>query len=173
MTEVTVRPGLPSDAPLVAEFGARTFAETFGAANDPADMALYLRTAYGLAQQAAALADPATAVLIAECGGAIAGYAQLHEGQAPAWAGALPAIELQRFYVDAPWQGRGIARVLMEAVLREAARRGGRAVWLGVWERNERAIAFYRKCGFVDVGSQPFVLGTDCQTDRLMTLALP
>jgi ribosomal protein S18 acetylase RimI-like enzyme len=70
-------------------------------------------------------------------------------------------------------QGRGVAQELMQAVLAEAQRRRGATLWLAVWERNDRAQAFYRKCGFVDVGSQPFMLGTDRQTDRVMSRPLP
>jgi diamine N-acetyltransferase len=61
----------------------------------------------------------------------------------------------------------------MRAAESDAYRRGGRTLWLGVWERNERARAFYHKCGFVDVGSHVFVLGTDAQTDRIMVRPLP
>jgi GNAT superfamily N-acetyltransferase len=73
-----------------------------------------------------------------------------------------------RFYIDARWHGTGAARLLMHAVDDEARRRGARAVWLGVWERNPRAIRFYEKCGFRDVGTQRFLLGTDVQRDRVM-----
>lgn len=168
-----IRAGRPEDAAALAAFAARTFEETFGPLNHPADMALYLSSAYGLAQQGVELADPRIGVLLAEEGDTLAGYAQLREGPAPACITGPGPIELQRFYVDRPWQGRGVARALMEATLEAARRRGAATLWLGVWERNERARGFYRKCGFEDVGSQPFVLGTDQQTDRIMTRALP
>ena len=73
-----------------------------------------------------------------------------------------------RFYVDKPWQGRGLAAQLMRAVEKRALERGARELWLGVWERNERAQAFYRKHGFRQVGTQIFVVGTDPQTDHVM-----
>jgi diamine N-acetyltransferase len=65
-----------------------------------------------------------------------------------------------------------VAQPLMAAVVEEATSQGARTLWLGVWERNERAKAFYRKCGFTDVGSYPFVLGNDPQVDRVMVRAL-
>jgi len=80
------------------------------------------------------------------------------------------AIELVRFYVDRSLHGSGVARTLMNAVDAAAASRA-RTIWLGVWEHNPRAIAFYLKCGFVDVGSHPFQLGRDLQTDRIMSRA--
>jgi ribosomal protein S18 acetylase RimI-like enzyme len=60
----------------------------------------------------------------------------------------------------------------MNATVAEATRRRARTLWLGVWERNSRGIAFYHKCGFADVGGQTFVLGSDRQDDRVMALAL-
>jgi diamine N-acetyltransferase len=74
-------------------------------------------------------------------------------------------VELARFYVDQAHHGRGIAQALMAAVDAHARARGGTRLWLGVWEHNARAIAFYRKCGFEKVGEHPFVLGTDLQRD--------
>jgi ribosomal protein S18 acetylase RimI-like enzyme len=81
-------------------------------------------------------------------------------------------LELSRFYVDRPWHGRGVAQALMTATVSEAAERGAPTLWLGVWEQNARGIAFYRKCGFAEVGTQTFVLGSDRQNDRVMALTL-
>jgi ribosomal protein S18 acetylase RimI-like enzyme len=61
----------------------------------------------------------------------------------------------------------------MKAVVGAADTRGADTLWLGVWERNLRTQAFYRKCGFEDVGQQGFRVGTDLQTDRVMALRLP
>lgn len=169
----TVRSGTAADAAALAALAGRTFAETFAAANDPADMALYLSRTYGRAQQERELSDPEMVTLLAESGGELIGFAQLRPGAPPPCVEGPRPIELQRFYVDSPWQGRGVAQTLMRATVAEAVTRGASTLWLGVWERNERAQGFYRKCGFVDVGSQPFVLGTDRQTDRIMSRPLP
>jgi ribosomal protein S18 acetylase RimI-like enzyme len=173
MDDFRIRHGTPTDAALIAELGARTFQDAFGPDNSPEDMTLYLTSTYGVPQQAAELADPGMATLVAEAAGEAAGYAQLRlGGKAPACVEGTAPIEVLRFYVDRPWQGRGVAQALMAAVRREAASRGGRTLWLAVWERNERAKAFYRRCGFLDVGSQPFILGKDLQTDRVMACTL-
>ena len=70
-----------------------------------------------------------------------------------------------RFYIDTPVQATGIAHELMRAI-EEVARREASAIWLGVWEHNRRAIAFYRKCGFETAGAHTFRLGEDLQTDQ-------
>jgi diamine N-acetyltransferase len=169
---VRVRRGVPADAAMLADLGARTFQETFAADNRPEDMAAHLASTFARDLQARELADPARSYLIAEVDGQVAGYALLHHGAAPACAELARPVELARFYVDRPWHGLGVARDLMAAVEREALDRGGNDLWLGVWERNLRAIAFYEKCGFRDVGSQTFQLGGDTQHDRVMVHAL-
>jgi ribosomal protein S18 acetylase RimI-like enzyme len=68
--------------------------------------------------------------------------------------------------------GKGVGRELMAAAIREAGQRGCDSVWLGVWEKNPRAIAFYKKWGFQEVGSHVFQLGDDLQTDFIMELML-
>lgn len=164
----SIRRADAADAGLLAELGARTFSETFAASNKPEDMAAYLASSFGHARQAAELADPRSVFLIAEVGGAAVGYAQLRSGGAPdAVAGDEP-IELVRLYVSQEWLGRRVSEALMRACLDEARRRGGRTLWLGVWERNDRARAFYRKWEFRDVGEHAFQLGGDRQNDILM-----
>jgi len=174
LPEFVIRRGTPSDAASLAEFGARTFHETFAADNTPEDMAKHLAAAWSPRLQDAELRDPLLDTLLAvEPGGALAGFAQLRAGVAPACVPTRNPVELKRFYVDRPWQGRGLARALMAEVERLARRHGGRELWLGVWERNARAQAFYRKCGFEKVGTQIFVVGTDPQTDHVMLRELP
>jgi ribosomal protein S18 acetylase RimI-like enzyme len=172
-TDVAIRRAGPADAADLAEFGARTFFDAFGADNTPENMALYLARTYGAAQQATEIANPAMATIVAESDGRMAGFAQLREGPHPESVHGDSTIELLRFYVDSSWHGRGLARALLAAVDDEAARRGATVLWLAVWERNERAKAFYRKCGFADVGSSIFVLGADQQSDRVMARPIP
>lgn len=170
---VVIRAGLASDAPALAELAARTFHETFAADNRPEDMALHIARAYGTTQQGRELGDPAIDTLLAEVAGQLAGYAQLREGAHPACVEGDAPVELWRFYVARAWHGRGVAQALMRAAEAAARKRGGRTLWLGVWERNERAKAFYEKTGFTDVGSQSFLLGTDPQTDRILVRRVP
>ena len=156
----------------MAELAAATFRDAFASENDDADLALHLARSYGVPQQTAELAHPAITTLLAFADGELAGYAQLRPGLPPPCVTAARPIELWRFYVARPWQGRGVAQALMVATVGAARERGGAVLWLGVWERNPRAQAFYRKSGFTDVGSQVFLVGTDPQTDRVMELIL-
>lgn len=132
-------------------------------------MAAYLDSAFSPEKQAAEIADPASVFLIAEIEGQMVGYARLLEGPVPDFIQARYAVELVRIYADQAWIGQGVGSVLMQACLEEAARKSCDVIWLGVWERNERALAFYRRWGFRQVGTQPFQLGADLQTDIVMS----
>jgi ribosomal protein S18 acetylase RimI-like enzyme len=165
---ITIRPAVPGDAADLAELASRTFRDTFATDNDPAHMALHLAQAYGKVQQGRELVDPNVFTLLVEGGDKLVGYAQLRRGQVPSCVTGESPIELWRFYIARDWQGRGVAQELMRRVDCAAHDAGGRTLWLGVWERNERAKAFYRKCNFVDVGSHVFTIGSDAQTDRIL-----
>lgn len=167
----TIRQAVPSDAFALAAFAAAAFADTFAADNTPEDMAAYLAEAFGEARQRAELGDPACIVLLAERGAGLLGYAMLRDVAAPAGVAGIAAgraMEIARLYADRRWIGTGVGAALMQRCLDLAASRGRDWVWLGVWERNARAIAFYARWGFTDVGSQHFQLGADRQTDRIM-----
>ncbi len=168
----TIRRASDADAALLAELGARTFYDTFAADNTPEDMAAYLAQAFSPEKQAAELFDSNAIFFIAEVDGAAAGYAELHAGDAPSCVKGAAPIELVRLYVTQEWHGRGVGEALMSACIEEARAAGHRTMWLGVWERNWRAQAFYRKWNFHVVGEHPFVLGSDRQTDLLMERVL-
>jgi ribosomal protein S18 acetylase RimI-like enzyme len=166
--DVAVRRANSDDAELLAELGARTFKETFAADNTSEDMAAYLASNFNPAQQAAELADPAATFLIAEVGGVAAGYAKLSSGEPAEGVEGSEPIELVRLYVSREWLGRRIGEALMRACLDEARSAGFKTIWLGVWERNARAQAFYRKWEFRVIGEHVFQLGSDPQRDILM-----
>lgn len=170
--DIAVRSATLSDAELLADLGARTFYDAFAAENTEADMSAYLAGAFSADIQAAELADPETAFLIATSDEGPVGYARLRTGMAPACVAGDSPVEIVRFYSDTRWIGRGVGSALMGACLSRAESLGCDVVWLDVWERNPRAIAFYERCGFAVVGEQDFVLGDDVQHDLLMARGL-
>jgi diamine N-acetyltransferase len=167
-----IKDATDADAAQLAEFGARTFHESFGADNTPEDMQKHLDSAFSPQKQLAEIRNPDIETLIVVDEGRWAGFAQLRAGKRSVGVPEQGSIELWRFYVDKAWQGQGVAAALMEAAKQRARRRGATTLWLGVWERNARAQAFYRKHGFAKVGSQVFVVGSDPQTDDVLLCSL-
>ena len=74
--------------------------------------------------------------------------------------------------MTAEWRGRGAGQQLMKQALVDAARAGCDRLWLGVWEHNPKAMAFYKKLGFQIVGAQAFMLGQERQRDLVMSIAV-
>jgi len=165
MGSVMVRRGTHSDALALSELASSTFAETFGAENTPENLAAHLQSSFGVAQQSVELADPDVLTLLAYMGKELVGYAQVRRKATPACVTEDRPVELHRFYVARTAHGRGVAAPLMHAARVAARDLGGLHLWLGVWERNPRAVAFYVKSGFTKVGSHHFVVGSDRQTD--------
>ncbi|MBA2683939.1 MAG: GNAT family N-acetyltransferase [Gemmatimonadaceae bacterium] len=167
-----IRRGTVADASNLSALGTETFTTSFGAQNAPENIALHLAKAFGPGVQERELADPAVTYLIAEMNGRTAGYAQVRASDPPPCITGPAPVEVLRFYVVHEFHGTGVAQALMEACAADARQRGGRTLWLGVWDQNPRAIRFYTKCGYEDVGGQTFMLGDDPQNDRVLARPL-
>ena len=168
----SIRPARRGDAKRLAALAERTFRATFAAGNSAWHMEQHCGRSYGEAIQAAEIADARMRTLLAHRGEELAGFAQLRlEGPAHACVGGR-AAEIQRLYVERAWHGQGIAPALMRALLELAVQEHAARVWLGVWEHNPRAIAFYQKFGFCVVGAHDFDFGGDLQRDLVMQLQL-
>lgn len=168
---MTIRTATLADRAVLTEFGRRTFNEAFAAQNTAEDMQMYLDAAFNESQQTVELTDPDRLTLLAEFERAVVGYAQIRRGDPPPCVSERESVELVRLYVDRPFQSRGVAQRLLQSAQDAAAARA-RGIWLGVWEQNPRAIAFYKKCGLAVVGSHEFCLGNDRQTDLIMAKPL-
>lgn len=172
MSEFRLRRAQPSDAASLSQFAASVFRATFGPDNDPADMESCVAASFSPEKQAAEIADTRYITLLAEHANGFAAYAQLCTGDAPACVTGPRPLELKRLYVSPAEHGRGVATLLLHASLDAARAASAQTLWLGVWERNPRAIAFYRKHGFARVGEHVFQLGGDAQTDWIMARPL-
>ena len=162
-----------ADSAQLAEFGARTFRETFAADNTDEDMRAHLEASFSPATQRREIEDPTIdSLILADAAGRWVGFAQLRTRSSAPGVPADGSIELWRFYVDRPWHGKGVAGALMLGAKQRATERGATSLWLGVWERNPRAQAFYRKHGFEAVGRKTFVVGSDPQTDDVLLCRL-
>ena len=150
-------------------FAERLFRETYTDGSDPRDIDAYVSHAFSPQQQMEELTEPGGRVLVIEdARDGLLGFAHLRQTPTPAALEGRLAVEISRFYIDRPWHGRGIARVLMSACIAEARSRGADALWLLVYQDNARAVAFYEKSGFKKSGTQPFYLGSRVDQDWLM-----
>lgn len=162
-------------ATRLADLGRQTFTETFAADNTPEDMATYLAATYAPDQVLAQLQDPHCTYLLAEMQGQAVGYAQLWQDSRLGLAADAPAtrqLEIKQLYVVEDWIGTGLGKALMRRALDLAQAENCTAIVLGVWERNDRAQAFYQRFGFREVGETTFQLGADAQRDLILRKGL-
>ena len=164
----TIRMAKLSDARALANLAEQTFRDTFADTNTAQDMDLHCQNTYGQAIQLAEIKNPEVVTLVAEDSSQLVAYAQVRWAEVePCVSGSSPG-EIHRLYVDRDWHGKGLAPTLMDACLKALKARGSDVAWLGVWEHNPRAMAFYRKFGFEAVGDHVFPVGNDPQRDVIM-----
>ncbi|MEO7086142.1 MAG: GNAT family N-acetyltransferase [Gemmatimonadaceae bacterium] len=171
------------DAAMLAALGARTFAQAYAHANTADDMRAHLLRTFSETLQAEELIDPNLRTWLVEPTGhdrdetirnasEAFGYARVRRGSGAPCVRFSAPVELEAIYVDASRQGGGAGAALVDAAVEQAKYWGCDGIWLGVWEHNPRAIAFYERMGFTMAGSIPFELGSDLQTDLVMTRSL-
>jgi ribosomal protein S18 acetylase RimI-like enzyme len=161
----------PATAAQLADLGRQTFQDTFAATTSPANMGAYLSENFGPEKQMAELQDRENTFLLAHMQNELVGYAKLRDNSAlglPAEQDAAGRLEIERLYVRDDWQGTGLGAALMRGILALAEQLHCTAVVLGVWEKNEKAKAFYQRFGFREIGQHEFHLGQDVQTDLVL-----
>jgi ribosomal protein S18 acetylase RimI-like enzyme len=160
------------DAVMIAEISQLTFYETFAADNSKENMEKFLTQQFTKGKLIMEVMEPQNTFMLAYNGEEVAGYLKLREGKHPQKIGTAPALEIARLYAMRTYIGKGVGQLLMQTSIDIAAERKKEWVWLGVWEKNHRAIEFYKKWGFEKFDEQDFVLGDDVQLDWLMRRAL-
>ena len=169
MDRLAIRPATAADIPTLCALGATTFVETYTPISDPQEVADYAATHFG-ADRVQAWLDRADArTLLALVDDAAVGYANVRRAPVPACVADRQAVELSRLYLLAAAQGSGTGSALIGAALAEIAALGGRTVWLGAYERNLKALAFYARRGFVQVGTHAFEFGGQVYADPVFT----
>jgi len=169
---MNIRYANENDASLLAELGRKTFFDTFVEDNTPEDMEIHLSEHYTPEIQSSELRDSNSIFLIAEIDHIAVGYAKLKGQSTDNGVSGTNPMELERIYVLQEYLGKGVGPELIKKSIAEAKERGFDCLWMGVWEKNERAIRFYTKWGFEQVGVHDFILGKDIQKDLIMELDL-
>jgi diamine N-acetyltransferase len=165
---ITIRVATTDDVEAIVSLGIRTFRDTFDEVNTAEDMMMYLNSTFTLKRITEEISERGSSFFLAEQESEIIGYARVRSSEKPAGLGDEKAIEIERLYADKRFLGKRVGYLLMSECLQYARDNNAKWVWLGVWESNERAIAFYKRWGFEKFGDHVFLLGKDPQTDWLM-----
>lgn len=165
---IEIRKVTCEEVETLTDLATHTFSDTFAGHNTPEDMHAYISSAFSVAQFSKELASPGSEVYFVFVDEKTAGYMQLNFNSTEKGLENFSTVEIGRMYVLQEFHGHKAGRALMQKAIAVAKERHAEYVWLGVWEYNYRAIAFYKKWSFEFFGSHVFQLGSDLQTDLLM-----
>ena len=164
MNKYEIRKMTPSDVDLLQQISIETFTDTFGKDNSPEHLAAYLRQAYAPEKLTEELKEKETDFLLVSIDQEPAGYLKLNIGTSQSEEMDDHFLEIERIYVR---KHQGIGTFLLDTAIKKAKEKQKTAIWLGVWEHNDVALAFYRKRGFTKYSEHIFYMGDDPQTDDL------
>ena len=161
-----------SDLQALQFISIQTFSETFAEFNSEANMKLYIDKSFNLISLKAQLQNNFSKFYLVMDGEMVAGYLKINWGNTQSESVDPNALEIERIYVQKLYQGKNVGLALYQKALSVAKAFNFDFIWLGVWEKNQKAIRFYKKNGFVEFDKHLFKLGDDVQTDILMKFNL-
>lgn len=172
MNDISIKEAITADAGLIADLSRKTFYDAFAADNTQEDMDQFMNEQFTREKLMAEVGAAGNVFLLAYAGDEVVGYVRLRETTNPLLIANGPAIEIARIYAMQHSIGKGVGSALMQRSIEIARQKNAHIIWLGVWEKNQKAISFYTKWGFEKFSEHVFMLGNDAQTDWLMKKAL-
>ena len=160
------------DSQELQEISFETFNETFKDQNSPENMNAYLERAFNLKQLEKELSNISSQFFFVYFNNEVAGYLKVNTNDAQSEEMGDESLEIERIYIRNKFQKHGLGKYLLNKAMEIAMERNKKKIWLGVWEKNENAIAFYKKMGFVQTGAHSFYMGDEEQMDFIMTKTL-
>jgi diamine N-acetyltransferase len=160
------------DSRKLQEISYETFNETFKDQNSPENMNTYLERAYNIKQLEKELSNISSQFFFVYFNNEVAGYLKLNTNDAQSEEMGGESLEIERIYIKSEFQKHGLGKYLLNKALEIGLEHNKKKIWLGVWEKNENAIAFYKKMGFIQTGAHSFYMGDEEQIDLIMTKTL-
>ena len=169
---IHLRPAQPADAPCLGVLSMQVFLETYAPHGIRPDLAREVLQKHSPEATAAALARVDQRLIVAERDGHLLGFAHWRPGAAHEGVAADRPAELFRLYVLQRFAGSGLGTRLLRAAEAAAAASGAETMWLTAWAGNTRALAFYPRRGYADVGTTAYVIEGIAYENRLFARSL-
>ena len=160
------------DLHTLQEVSYDTFNDTFKHQNSPENIKAYLERALNLKQLEKELSNTSSQFFFVYFNNEVAGYLKINTNDAQSEEMGDESLEIERIYIKDKFQKLGLGKCLQNKAMEIAMEHNKKKIWLGVWEKNENAIAFYKKLGFVQTGAHSFYMGDEEQIDFIMTKTL-
>ncbi|MFJ2043748.1 GNAT family N-acetyltransferase [Paenibacillus taichungensis] len=169
---VEIRACSREDLQKLQEISIETFNDTFKDQNSPDNMRAYLERAFNAKQLEDELSNSCSDIFFVYYNEELAGYLKVNREGAQSEQRSDASLEIERIYIRKKFQMHGLGKYLLNKAMETALEHKKKEVWLGVWEKNDNAIAFYKKMGFVQTGSHSFYMGDEEQIDFIMVKTL-
>ncbi|HLG04289.1 MAG TPA: GNAT family N-acetyltransferase [Bacteroidia bacterium] len=166
--ELQIRFADHADLSRLSRLSEETFRAAYSSFNTPEDMEAYVEANFSEKSLQRQIGKEKNKFLLALNGNELAAYAKLSLNPAEHLNAKNP-LEIARLYTSAALIGKGIGKRMMEEILTYARGANIDLIWLGVWQKNLKAVAFYQREGFEIAGTTAFTLGNDVQEDFVMT----
>ncbi|WP_040949155.1 GNAT family N-acetyltransferase [Gorillibacterium massiliense] len=160
------------DLQTLQEISIETFNDTFKDQNSAENMKAYLERAFNSNQLEKELSNLSSDFIFIWFNEEVAGYLKMNWNEAQSEQMGGESLEIERIYIRHQFQRKGLGKYLINKAMEMAARQNKKKIWLGVWEKNENAMDFYKKMGFVQTGAHSFFMGDEEQIDFILTKTL-
>lgn len=172
MSSIIINKASAEDVEIIQSLGIQTFSETFAEDNTEEAMKQYLEESFTTEKIKSEFTNPDSIFYIAWEEDNPVGYLKVNSGKTQTELQDETSLEIERIYVKKSHHGRKVGQLLYNQALETTKQLGKSYLWLGVWEKNLRALQFYRKNGFVEFDQHIFRLGEEEQTDLMMKKVL-
>lgn len=167
-----VRKATEQDLPSLQQLAKESFAITYRDTISQHLLAPYIEDHFSTEQLTKELSDEKNTFLLTCDSDKVTGYMKLRGGIVPDCVADKNALEIERIYTDPNLKGKGIGSTLITKAAAEAKEKGHTNIWLGVFQKNTSAVAFYKKQGFIIAGDAIFMMGGEEQNDYVMVKAI-
>lgn len=168
MNKIEIKLTKTNDINELQKISKETFVETFSNKNSEHNMRKYLDENFSITSLTNELVNSESLFYFARKNEKIIGYMTVNFGKAQTYFKEDASIEIERVYVLSEFHGEKVGRKRVDKAIEISGEKNTPALWMGVWEKNYKAIRFYQKNGFVEFGQHPFIVGDNIQTDILM-----
>ncbi len=163
---------LPEDLPQLRQIAEETFRIAWQADNHPVEFERYCEQAFTLEKLANEMAQPNVAFYLMYWENSLAAYLKLNFNKPVETLETAFCTQIERVYVYPAFQSKGLGASILQFAASEAKTQGSDWIWLSVWKKSPRSVAFYERNGFSIFGVETFWVGDDPQPDWLMKKAL-
>ncbi|MBW8522794.1 GNAT family N-acetyltransferase [Chryseobacterium chendengshani] len=146
----------------------QTFFDTFSPDNTAENTEKYMNESFTTEKLTSEIENKNSEFYFAISENEVIGYLKVNSGDAQTELKKENALEIERIYVSKDFHGKKVGQILYDKALTIAKEKNADYVWLGVWEKNTRAIQFYSKNGFAEFDQHIFMFGDEKQTDIMM-----